>query len=58
MLCGQTYVTRGGIFLFTSVMIVHVSCQDWRQQVEMAFEAFKGPMELRWDLYNVWILFI
>ncbi len=23
--------------------------------MEMAFETFKGPMELWWDLYVVWI---
>ncbi len=47
-----------GYFMFTSAMIVHVSCQDWKQQVEVAFDAFKGPMELWWDLYIIWMQFI
>ncbi len=55
VVCSQMDVTRGGVFLFIGVMILPISCQDQRQQVEVAFETFKGPMELWWDLYIVWI---
>jgi len=44
-----------GYFLFVSAMTIPISCQDWKQQMEVAFEAFKAPMELWWDLYIVWI---
>jgi hypothetical protein len=40
------YVIGGGIFLFIGGMIIFISCQEWRQQVEVAFETLKDPMEL------------
>jgi hypothetical protein len=39
----QKDVIRGGVFLFTSCMNPS-SCQEWRQQVELAFESFKRPI--------------
>jgi hypothetical protein len=46
-----------GFFLFASGMNVSISCQEWRQHVEVAFETLKGPMEIWWDQYIVWIYF-
>jgi hypothetical protein len=43
LVCNQTYVKRGTIFLFASNMTVSISCQEWRHQVEVAFETLKGP---------------
>ncbi len=57
-MCSQTYVTGGGVFLFASGMIVSISCQEWKQHVEVAFETLKGPMELWWDQYIAWIYFV
>jgi hypothetical protein len=39
-------------------MIVSISCQEWKQQVEVAFKTLKGPMELWWDQYIAWIYFV
>jgi hypothetical protein len=39
-------------------MIGFISCQKWKQQVEMAFETLKGPMELWWDQYITWIYYV
>jgi len=46
----QNDVTREGVFFVASCMNAS-SCQEWKQQVELAFESFKCPINDWWDEY-------
>jgi hypothetical protein len=41
-----------GVFLFASCTNVF-SCQEWRQQVELAFKSLKHPTNEWWDEYII-----
>jgi hypothetical protein len=43
---------RAFFFLFASCTNVS-SCQEWRQQVELAFELLKHPITEWWDEYII-----